>query len=84
MLRRELTEADKQFGDFVKNEVHPLVPEISDVKVGDEPDPVAMHCVEMVRPRLRRRRGDRDRARLEEGTLSATLYNHRFSAVPRG
>jgi len=46
VLRRELTEADKQFTTFVAAEVHPLVPEISDLEVGDEPDPIAMHCVE--------------------------------------
>ena len=46
VLRRELTEANKQFTAFVAAEVKPLIPDISEVEVGDEPDPIAMHCVE--------------------------------------
>jgi photosystem II stability/assembly factor-like uncharacterized protein len=43
VLRRELTEVDKQFSAFVTNEVKPLVPQISEAR-HDEPDPIALHC----------------------------------------
>jgi photosystem II stability/assembly factor-like uncharacterized protein len=44
VLRRELTDVDKDFKAFVTNEVKPLVPEVTEVDPLDEPDPIALHC----------------------------------------
>ncbi|HSN30074.1 MAG TPA: hypothetical protein VLT45_27495, partial [Kofleriaceae bacterium] len=46
VLRRELTDVQKEFDAFVKSDLHALVPEISEVEPSDEPDPIALHCVE--------------------------------------
>ena len=45
VLRRELTDVDKELGLFIANEVKPVVPDLSVVEPDDELDPVAMHCV---------------------------------------
>jgi len=44
VLRRELTDVEKDFKAFVTNEVKPLVPAVSEAEGIDEPDPIAMHC----------------------------------------
>ena len=44
MLRRELTDVDKDFKAFMTNEVKPLVPQVSEIEDSDEPDPIALHC----------------------------------------
>ena len=36
----------KEFDAYVKSDVHALVPDVSELEERDEPDPVAMHCVE--------------------------------------
>lgn len=45
VLRRELTDVDKELSLFIANEVKPVVPDLSMVDHDDELDPVAMHCV---------------------------------------
>jgi len=48
VLRRELTDAQKQFDAYVKSDVHALIPEISELmrEAAAEPGEMAMHCIE--------------------------------------